>query len=360
MDIFKELILKYNDENVLISPVSILSTLSILHHGASGSTAEQLSKYIENATKDTNEKDTDTNNDNNDMDIDIPYCATLATANKIYGSDSIEFHASFLQKIKDDFQTVNFNKANQTKELINEWVKTMTNGKINSLLTSPLSINTRMTVVSAVHFKAMWKYPFSKHLTYKDKFYISKNLVTSVDMMVSTENDLPYAHINESFGGFSIIDIPYAGNSSMVIVLPDEIEGIYNIEKNITDENFKNWCSKLSTKSIDLYMPKFKVEMTEPYNLVPILENLGLTNIFGYYADFSKMCNETITVENFLHKTFIDVNEEYTEAAAVTGVFMTNFSMVYSKKVYVNHPFMYMIKDNTGRILFIGRYCYPQ
>lgn len=85
----------------------------------------------------------------------------------------------------------------------------MTNGKINSLLTSPLSINTRMTVVSAVHFKAMWKYPFSKHLTYTDKFYISKNIVTSVDMMVGTENNLQYVHINELFGGFSIIDIPY-------------------------------------------------------------------------------------------------------------------------------------------------------
>ncbi|AAC99573.1 SPI-1 [Ectromelia virus] len=357
MDIFKELILKYNDENVLISPVSILSTLSILHHGAAGSTAEQLSKYIENVNENVSE-DKDDNND--DMDVDIPYCATLATANKIYGSDSIEFHASFLQKIKDDFQTVNFNNANQTKELINEWVKTMTNGKINSLLTSPLPINTRMAVVSAVHFKAMWKYPFSKHLTYTDKFYISKNIVTSVDMMVSTENDLQYVHINELFGGFSIIDIPYEGNSSMVIILPDDIEGIYNIEKNITDENFKKWCGMLSTKSIDLYMPKFKVEMTEPYNLVPILENLGLTNIFGYYADFSKMCNETITVENFLHTTFIDVNEEYTEASAVTGVFMTNFSMVYRTKVYINHPFMYMIKDNTGRILFIGKYCYPQ
>ncbi|UYL70134.1 Serpin, partial [Monkeypox virus] len=231
MDIFKELILKHTDENVLISPVSILSTLSILNHGAAGSTAEQLSKYIENMNENTPD---DKKDDNNDMDVDIPYCATLATANKIYGSDSIEFHASFLQKIKDDFQTVNFNNANQTKELINEWVKTMTNGKINSLLTSPLSINTRMIVISAVHFKAMWKYPFSKHLTYTDKFYISKNIVTSVDMMVGTENDLQYVHINELFGGFSIIDIPYEGNSSMVIILPDDIEGIYNIEKNIT------------------------------------------------------------------------------------------------------------------------------
>ncbi|QED21154.1 serine protease inhibitor-like SPI-1 [Borealpox virus] len=351
MDIFKELIIKHNDDNVLISPVSILSALSILYHGAAGSTAEQLSKYIENT------EDKDANSDI--MDIDIPYCATLATANKIYGCDSIKFHASFLEKIKDDFQAVNFHNANQTKELINEWVKTMTNGKINPLLTSPLSINTRMTVVSTVHFKATWKYPFSKDLTY-DKFYISKNLVTSVDMMVRNETDLLYTHINESFGGFSIIDIPYVGNSSMVVILPDNIEGLYNIEKNITDENFKNWCSKLSTKRIDLYMPKFKVEMTEPYNMVPILENLGLTNIFGYYADFSKMCNDTITVEKFLHKTFIDVNEEYIEAAAATGVFITNFSMVYNTKVYINHPFMYIIKDNIGRILFIGRYCYPQ
>lgn len=91
MDIFKELIVKHPDENVLISPVSILSTLSILNHGAAGSTAEQLSKYIENMNENTPD-------DNNDMDVDIPYCATLATANKIYGSDSIEFHASFLQK----------------------------------------------------------------------------------------------------------------------------------------------------------------------------------------------------------------------------------------------------------------------
>ncbi|AKJ93827.1 serpin [Raccoonpox virus] len=352
MDIFRELILERDNDNILISPVSILSTLSLLYHGAAGSTADQISKYIEENTIDISNYDT--------MEVDDTECSNLVVANKIYGSDNIVFYDTFIQKIRDDFRSVNFNDANKTRDIINEWAKTVTDGKIDPLLTNKLPINTLITTVNVVHFKAKWKYPFSKNSTYTDIFYMSNDSSTNVNMMVSTDNDLPYVHIDESFGGFSMVDIPYEGNSSMLIILPDDIKGLYNIERNLTNENFKKWCNKLSTTSIDLYMPKFKIEMLEPYNLIPILNKLGLNNIVGNYSDFSKMCKEPVTIDSFLHKSFIDVNEEYTEAAAATCICITNFSMVYSKKVYVNHPFMYMIKDNSGRILFIGRYCYPR
>ncbi|AOP31677.1 serpin [Skunkpox virus] len=345
MDIFRELVSKRNDENILISPVSILSTLSILYHGAAGYTAEQISKYITENDNTSN----DTRYDN-DMEVNISECAKLVIANKIYCSDNITYHDSFLQKIRDDFQTVNFDDSDNTRDIINEWVKIVTDGKINPLLTSKLPNNTRMTVINVVHFKAKWKYPFCKLRTYTDKFYTSRDSFTNVDMMVSTNNNLPHTHI-ESFGGFSIVDIPYEGNSSMVIILPDEIDGLYNIEKNLTSENFEKWYKELSTKSIDLYLPKFKVEM-EPYNLLPILK-------LGSYLDFSKMCDERITIDNFLHKSFIDVDEEYTEAISVTSIGFINFSMVYTTKFYINHPFIYMIKDKSGRILFMGRYCHP-
>ncbi|AOP31888.1 serpin [Volepox virus] len=346
MDIFRELTLKRNNDNILISPVSILSTLSILYHGAAGYTAAQISKYI------MENENTDISRYDNDMEVNVTEYAKLVIANKIYGSNNIKFYDAFLQKIRDNFQIVNFDDVDETRDTINEWVKTVTDGKIDHLFTNKLQNNTRMTVVNVVHFKAKWKYPFCKLSTYTDKFYTSKDLFTNVDMMVSTKNNLPHTHI-ESFGGFSIVDIPYEGNSSMVIILPDDIEGLYNIEKNLTNENFKKWCNELSTKSIDLYIPKFKVEMSEPYNLLHILK-------LGMHSDFSNMCNETITIDNFLHKSFIDVNEEYSEATSATTIGFVKFSMVYTIKFYINHPFIYMIKDNSGRILFIGRYCYPQ
>ncbi|AST09592.1 Serpin 123 [NY_014 poxvirus] len=349
MDIFRELLLIKDQENILISPVSILSTLSILHHAMKGSESDQILNYIEENT------DTDTD-DSDDMEIDTKECTELVTVNKIYGSDSIRFYSTFLEKIKNDFETINFNNVEHAIHKINEWVSLSTNNKINKLFNT-LPNNTRILLVGAAHFKAKWKYPFPKEYTYKDNFYISYDS-TTVDTMVIKGKSFPYNHVEETFGNFSIVDIPYEGNSSMMIILPDELDGLHDAEEDIiTSENFKKWSNNLSTTRVDIYLPKFNVEVTEPYDLVPILKKVGLTKIFGSNMNIS---NEHITIDSILHKSYIEVNEEYTEATAVSCIGFTNFSLVTPIIFHADHPFIYIIKDTCNRILFIGKYYFPK
>ncbi|AST09397.1 serine protease inhibitor-like protein [Murmansk poxvirus] len=349
MDIFRELILIRDQENVLISPVSILSTLSILYHATKGSASDKILNYIEENT------DTDTE-DNDNMEIDTKECTELVTVNKVYGSSSIRFYSEFLEKIKNDFETINFNNTELATYQINEWVRLFTNNKISKLFNS-LSNDTRMLLVGAAHFKAKWKYPFPKEYTYKDNFYISYDS-TTVDTMVIKDKSFLYNHVDEPFGSFSIVDIPYEGNSSMMIILPDELDGLKDAEEDILiNENFKKWISDLSLTRVDIYLPKFNVEVTEPYDLVHIFKKVGLSDIFK--DSNLHISNEHITIDGILHKSFIEVNEEYTEAASASCFQFTKNSLIKPIIFHADHPFIYIIKDTCNRILFIGKYYFP-
>ncbi|APG58379.1 putative serine proteinase inhibitor 2-like protein [BeAn 58058 virus] len=166
---------------------------------------------------------------------------------------------------------------------------------------------------------------------------------------------LNYNHVEELFGNFSVIELPYIGNASMVVILPDEIDGLYNIEQNITDDYFNNLCKNLIPAFVDVSLPKFKVSGN--YNLINILSKLGLEDVFNSKGDFSNMYDSTINIDEFIHKTYIDVSEKYTEAAAATCMLMSDCGR--TKVFCVNHPFMYVIKDTSNKILFVGRLVYP-
>ncbi|AEN03771.1 serine protease inhibitor-like protein SPI-1 [Yokapox virus] len=188
----------------------------MLYHTTTGSAADQILKYIEENT-DTDEED------NDDMEIDTKECTELVKIDKIYGSDTVKFSRTFIKNVSEIFETINFNEE-QTTDKINESISVSTNGKISKLFNNKLEITTRILLVNVVYFKARWKHIFPKEYTYKDNFYISNNS-TSVDTMVIKNKSFPYIHVDEPFGSFSIVDIPYHGNSSMMIILPDALYG---------------------------------------------------------------------------------------------------------------------------------------
>ncbi|AEN03766.1 serine protease inhibitor-like protein SPI-1 [Yokapox virus] len=350
MDIFRELLLG-NTENVLISPESILSTLSILYNITTGIASNQILKYLEKE----NDKYIDIDN-NHDMEIDTKEVTELTTVNKIYISDYINVNVNFIEKMKYFFEFINFN-SEQTTSDINKYIETSTNGKINKLFVNRLSTDTRILIVNVIHFKAKWKYPFLKDCTFKDKFYTPTGS-TTIDTMVVKDKSFLHNHIYEQYGSFSIVDIPYTGNSSMLIILPDKIDGLYYIEEHITNENLKKWIGTLSVKRVDIYLPKFNIDAIEPYDLIPILKKIGISEVFNN-SSLINISNDHLTINNIFHKSFIEVNEEYTEAAAVTTCQIIKFSL--NKKIifHVNHPFIYLIKDKNNKILFIGRYYFP-
>ncbi|ABD97767.1 SPI-2/CrmA IL-1 convertase [Taterapox virus] len=341
MDIFREIASSMKGENVFISPSSISSVLTILYYGANGSTAEQLSKYVEK------EENTDKVSAQN---------ISFKSMNKVYGRYSAVFKDSFLGKIGDNFQTVDFTNC-RTIDAINKCVDVFTEGKINPLLTEQLSPNTCLLAISAVYFKAKWLMPFEKEFTSDYPFYVSPTEMVDVSMMSMYSEPFNHASVKESFGNFSIIELPYVGDTSMMVILPDKIDGLESIEQNLTDTNFKKWCNSLEATFIDVHIPKFKV--TGSYNLVDTLVKLGLTNVFYSTGDYSNMCNSDVSVDAMIHKTYIDVNEEYTEAAAATSVLVADCASTVTNEFCADHPFIYVIRHVDGKILFVGRYCSP-
>ncbi|AOP31669.1 serpin [Skunkpox virus] len=335
MDIFRELASSMKGNNVFISPVSISAVLNILYHGANGTTAEQLSKYIKN--------DDDTK------------CGAFKSVSKVYGRYSTEFKYSFLENMGDKFQTVDFNSGNIV-DAVNKWVSVFTNGKINPLLTNPVSSNTCLLAVSAVYFKAKWLHPFNKNFTHEHDFHVSKTNTEKVNMMYMSDEIFNYTNVKESFGNFSMLELPYIGNTSMIIILPNEIDGLDSIEKNLTDANFSKWCNDLSGNYVDVSIPKFKV--TGTYDLIEPLVKLGMTDVFGSNGDYSNMCDSEVTIDAMIHKTYINVNEEYTEAAAATCVLATDGAS-NTIDFRADHPFIYVIRHVNGTVLFVGRFCSP-
>ncbi|AAY97379.1 bifunctional SPI-2/CrmA protein/IL-1 convertase [Monkeypox virus] len=341
MDIFREIASSMKGKNVFISPASISSVLTILYYGANGSTAEQLSKYVE---KEEN------------MDKVSAQNISFKSMNKVYGRYSAVFKDSFLGKIGDKFQTVDFTDC-RTIDAINKCVDIFTEGKINPLLDEPLSPDTCLLAISAVYFKAKWLIPFEKEFTSDYPFYVSPTEMVDVSMMSIYGEPFNHASVKESFGNFSIIELPYVGDTSMMVILPNKIDGLESIEQNLTDTNFKKWCNSLEATFIDVHIPKFKV--IGSYNLVDTLIKLGLTDVFYSTGDYINMCNSDVSVDAMIHKTYIDVNEEYTEAAAATSVLVADCASTVTNEFCADHPFIYVIRHVDGKILFVGRYCSP-
>lgn len=142
-----------------------------------------------------------------------------------------------------------------------------------------------------------------------------------------------------------------------MVILPNKIDGLESIEQNLTDTNFKKWCNSLKATFIDVHIPKFKV--IGSYNLVDTLIKLGLTDVFYSTGDYINMCNSDVSVDAMIHKTYIDVNEEYTEAAAATSVLVADCASTVTNEFCADHPFIYVIRHVDGKILFVGRYCSP-
>ena len=222
-----------------------------------------------------------------------------------------------------------------------------------------------MILTNAVYFNAGWESKFNKKMTSKEKFYPGGCLVREVDMM-KKRGDFLYAERD----GNKIIRIPYEGGRfSMIIFLPPKVAGYSGTLElkddvkffELNDENFNDLVSSMSEYNVDLWLPKFKTE--ERYELKNLFEGLGVKSAFSDFADFTGITkDEKLKIDKIIHKTFIDVDEEKTEAAAATAVTMIRATalppMEEKKKAefHADHPFMFMITDDyTNTILFMGK-----
>jgi serpin B len=213
---------------------------------------------------------------------------------------------------------------------------------------------TRLVITNAIYFKGTWEREFDKDKTHDEDFWINKDKKVKVKMM-TTRGVFNYAEDAK----FQVLELPYKGDDiAMLIFLPKDI----NPNISLSIDEFYNLKDNLKEEEIEVFIPKFKMEMG--YNLNRPLYNLGIREAFSYDADFSKIDGKKdLFIQNVFHKAFIEVNEEGTEAAAATAV-VVGLKSVSPKEYKIfkaNHPFIFFIVDKrTDLILFMGKIVNPE
>jgi serpin B len=211
-------------------------------------------------------------------------------------------------------------------------------------------------LVNAIYFKGKWKSPFSKDSTKSENFHTSASNIIKAKFMHNTGH---YRYYEDAT--LQAVEIPYmGGRTAMVILLPKEKDGISQMENKLGHLYYSKIISSMNSPKVIVAFPKFKT--TTAFELGGTLSAMGMPDAFSSSADFSGISNEGLHISNVIHKAFIDVNEEGTEAAAATAVIMP-FSIAQPMATAIfnaNHPFIFVIRDTmTGGILFMGKITDP-
>lgn len=357
---------QFANENLFYSPESLLIALAMTSFGARGNTADEIMKVLHFdsvSSSDLNEsmkKFIQTLNGASDKDN------KLLTANRLFVQKSFEILQAFKEGTRKFYDAelalvdyiANVEKA---REEINHWVEKQTNDKIKDLIPSgTLSSDTRLTLVNAIYFKGLWLEQFKKEATSPGSFFVSKNEEVKVEMM-HQEADFKYFESPEL--ACQVLEMPYTGRKmSMVIYLPSETHGLAKLEEKMTFDKLQESLSLLdaSKEEVEVMLPKFK--LTQQFDLNNILSKMGAEEMFiPGKADLSGITDAPLFVSKVVHKAFVEVNEEGTEAAAATGVVANLMCMPLPKPVFkADHPFLFIIRHNeSGAILFLGRLMKP-
>ena len=219
-----------------------------------------------------------------------------------------------------------------------------------------LSVDTRLVLTNAIYFKGDWVSQFKKDRTRNETFTLMGGKQVQTPLMHQT-GGYKYADLGDA----QALEMPYVGKEvSMVVLLPKNVDGLANLEKGLNADRLGALVSRLQVAEVDVTLPKFKT--TAEFELNKELSALGMKQAFTRAADFSGLNGgkQDLYIGFVVHKAFVDVNEEGTEAAAATGVIIQTDSARITPVFRADHPFVYLIRDTkTGGILFVGRLADP-
>jgi serine protease inhibitor len=350
--------------NLFFSPYSISTALAMTWAGARGETEKQMAEVLHFTLPQAQlhkafgalEKQL------NEAGEEGRY--QLSVANALWGQAGYNFLDEFLELTDKSYgaglREVDFvTQAQQARLIINAWVEEKTQEKIKDLIKKGvLGRDTRLVLTNAIYFKGDWANQFDKKKTKDEPFKLTKDKQVTVPMM----------HIKDKFKYWAddrlqVLELSYKGEElSMVILLPVKVDGLGEMEKSLTRENLEKWFKGLRKQEVMVTLPKFK--MTTKFELADYLKKMGMPDAFRLpLADFSGITGQKdLYISNVIHKAFVVVDEEGTEAAAATGVTMRLTSAPAEPKVFrADHPFIFIIKDNRSKsILFIGRLMNPE
>jgi serpin B len=358
-DLYKQI--KTEPVNQFYSPLSISSALAMTYAGAYGETLKQMSKTLY-----FSENQEELHSNFSHLIKMLTETKTegiqLNIANSLWLQENMQVLDQYLS-ITNKYYQAGVNKVNfitspeNSRKTINNWVEKNTNNKIIDLLPDgSIHSQTRMVLVNAIYFNGAWEKVFDKNKNTTEPFFVFKTCETKAIFMNN--------YINSGFyedNLLSMVEIPYKNkNQSMIIILPKAKYGLKDVEKLFEQNLLPGYFDKMEDKRINLSIPKFKSEST--YELQEELGKMGMPIAFSNSADFSGITGDkSLAIDKVIHKAFIDVNEEGTEAAAATAVTMRKTAILLDEVQFkADHPFIYLIKDNeTNTILFVGRLMNP-
>jgi serpin B len=353
-DLLKQIVAEQTNHNIFISPFSVSSVLQMVGNGAAGGTKAEMQRVLKTggvpaetlnaACKDLNQS------------LNSQTNVILNLANAIWYKKEFHLKPEFVSVNKQFFQAdlagVDFTKL-ESAQTINHWADVRTRGKIKEVVQWPFDPLTRVILANAIYFKGKWDRPFDKSGTKQDVFHLSAGGEKQVPMMWQ------HGHFNyQQDDGFQAVRLPYAGGHlQMYLFLPDTNS---SPTKLLADWTADAWRDKILPKFQDkqgmLALPRFKMEYDVMLN-DPLMA-LGMKQAFAKNADFSAMADEPLFVSEVKQKSFVEVNEEGTEATAVTTASMRATAVFRPEKPFemiVDRPFLFVIADDqTKSILFMG------
>lgn len=361
-DLYRQTAAQKKGGNLFLSPYSVTSALAVAYAGARGKTESQMEQVLF-LSADMHKNMGALINEINTVPQDS---AQVKTANAVWPSKSVKLIPAYSQTVRDYYGTaltpLNYQSSpDNARKKINSWVAAQTKNKIKDIIAPGIiTKNTLMVLTNAIYFKAAWNTPFKTQNTKALPFYTAPGSSVKTTMMNRTDNELNYARLSDA----QLLELPYKnGRFSMLVLLPDKGADIAGTEATLTSAEFGRWLAAMEPRRVEVTIPKFRQEST--YELAPELSKMGMSSAFdAKTADFSGITGQRdLFISNIIHKTFIDVAEEGTEAAAATAVIMMKTSMMPPQDTVefkADRPFIYMIRDNeSGAILFIGKYSRP-
>jgi serpin B len=358
-DLYQKLKAENPGKNIFLSPFSISTALAMTYTGAKGETEKQMAQTLHFTLP---QKPLHQSFASLQAGLQNSKGYELAIANRLWGQKGYPFLPGFLKFVdshyQGGFEAVDYRQdPNGVLKIINRWVEVKTKEKIKNLL-SDQDINslTRLVLTNAIYFKGSWQTKFLPQNTLQASFHL-ENGKTAPTSLMSQNDKFKYLDANT----FEALELPYAGDKlCMLVLLPQKGTELGKLEQMLTLENLRAWRSSMREMNVRVFLPKFKTESR--FLLNDPLTALGMTDAFDEnLADFSAiMGKKDLYISKVIHKAFVDVNEEGTEAAAATAVVMLTKSFSPEPVFRADHPFLFAILDKqSGSVLFLGRLMNP-
>ena len=355
-NLFNTLSKQQPNKNIFISPTSVALALSMAYNGVSGETKQEMTKVLE-FTGMTPQEINAANQALQKSFQKVDPNVQVLIANSLWAEQGFSLKPKFLQT-NQEYYNANFTELDfmnpQALSIINDWVSQKTQGKIDKIV-DKISPDGVLFLINAIYFKGNWKTPFDKSQTANKTFSLTDGSSKQQPMM-SQKGIYGYYETDT----FQAVSLPYGkeGTLAMYIFLPNSNSNLATFLQQLTPENWNEWMEEFTNIKGTIEIPRFKIEYE--VELQNTLTALGMAGIFdSSKADFSPMTDNNVAVDSVKHKTFVEVNEEGTEAAAVTSTGLTRSGSPF--QMNVNRPFFCAIQDHTtGTILFMGTIVDPQ